>query len=161
MKASGADDAFIDSYNRTMNEVVDAVVKLENTGEIEDTVTAILAGTPLEGSAKTAIAQLSSPEMRSFILFDPAAYFPKIAIPVLALNGEKDLQVPAEVNLDAIRAGLSHNTQITTKVYPDLNHLFQTAATGLPNEYAQIEETFSPIVLKDIVEWITIKYIAQ
>jgi pimeloyl-ACP methyl ester carboxylesterase len=94
--------------------------------------------------------------MRSFIRFDPAEYFPRIAIPVLALCGEKDLQVPAAANLEALRRGLSHNPEVTIKAYPGLNHLFQTADAGLPAEYGQIEETFSPTVLADISEWIDI-----
>jgi len=35
-----------------------------------------------------------------------------------------------------------------------LNHLFQTATTGAPSEYAQIEETMSPRALDLITGWI-------
>ena len=35
-----------------------------------------------------------------------------------------------------------------------LNHLFQTAETGLVTEYASIEETFSPQALSTISDWI-------
>ena len=72
----------------------------------------------------------------------------------MALNGEKDLQVPAEPNLEAIRNGLANNPAVTVKSYPDLNHLFQTAATGLPQEYGTIEETFNGQVMRDIIDWI-------
>jgi pimeloyl-ACP methyl ester carboxylesterase len=154
LKASGAPDAYIDDYNRTMNEVVDAVLTLENRDEQRAAVTEILAGTPLESAAETTIAQLASPEIRSFMRFDPATYFPSVDVPVLALNGEKDLQVPAGPNLEAIRAGLSHNPNVTVKSYPELNHLFQHAATGLPAEYGQIEETFSEEVMKELADWI-------
>jgi hypothetical protein len=37
---------------------------------------------------------------------------------------------------------------------PGLNHLFQTAKTGSPAEYGKIEETFSPVALKTIGDWI-------
>ncbi len=118
------------------------------------TVTAILAGTPLESEVETAIAQLSSPEIRSFLHLDPADYFSKINIPVLALNGERDLQVPFGPNLDGFRNGLVHNARATIRSYPGLNHLFQHAETGNISEYGTIEETISPEVLTDIAEWI-------
>ncbi len=31
----------------------------------------------------------------------------------------------------------------------------QTATTGLPSEYATIQETFSPVVLAAIGDWVT------
>jgi hypothetical protein len=70
----------------------------------------------------------------------------------LAINGEKDLQVPATINLDNFVKQITSN--LTVKQYPDLNHLFQHAKTGLVSEYGQIEETISPEVMKDIAQWI-------
>ena len=76
--------------------------------------------------------------------------------PVLALNGEKDLQVPAKENLKAIKNALIQggNDKGTIKKLPYLNHLFQECETGLPNEYAIIEQTFSPIALNEITNWL-------
>ena len=37
---------------------------------------------------------------------------------------------------------------------PGLNHLFQTAKTGSPKEYEEIEETFSPKALEIMKNWI-------
>jgi hypothetical protein len=37
---------------------------------------------------------------------------------------------------------------------PGLNHLFQTAKTGAPSEYGEIEETMAPGVLAVIGDWI-------
>jgi len=77
-------------------------------------------------------------------------------MPRMAINGEKDLQVPAKVNLEAIKAALikGGNKQVTTKEIPGLNHLFQECETGFPAEYAKIEQTFSPIALNEILQWI-------
>lgn len=74
----------------------------------------------------------------------------------MALNGEKDLQVAAKPNLETIQeqVGGNGNKQVSVKIYPQLNHLFQTAETGLVAEYGQIEETISPEVLQDITQWI-------
>jgi len=75
---------------------------------------------------------------------------------VLALNGEKDLQVAARENLPAIEKALksSGNKYVKTVKLPELNHLFQHCKTGLPAEYSSIEETFSPDALKIISDWI-------
>ncbi len=75
---------------------------------------------------------------------------------MLAVNGEKDLQVPPKENLAAIEAALKKagNTNFTIKEFENLNHLFQHSETGAPSEYATIEETFSESAMKFIVEWI-------
>lgn len=91
---------------------------------------------------------------RSSIKYDPSTNFSKIKTKVLALNGEKDLQVTAKENLEGWKNGLTHNKILTVKSYPDLNHMFQKAKTGLPNEYGTIETTIEPFVLEDIVTWL-------
>ncbi len=101
-------------------------------------------------------AMLTSSWFRTFLVIDPAKYWKKVTCPVLALNGEKDLQVAAEVNLPAIEKAVKSggNKSVKTISFPDLNHLYQHCKTGLPTEYSEIEETFSPEVLKIISGWI-------
>lgn len=93
---------------------------------------------------------------RYFITTDPAVFWKKVECPVLALNGEKDLQVAAHENLPAIEKALKSggNKAFRTVNLPGLNHLFQHCSTGLPSEYGKIEETFSPEALKIISDWI-------
>lgn len=93
---------------------------------------------------------------RYFIMTDPAMFWEKVHCPVLALNGAKDMQVAAEINIPAIKKALTSggNKTVKTVVLPDLNHLFQHCKTGSPSEYGSIEETFSPEALKLISEWI-------
>jgi len=102
------------------------------------------------------INQITSPWMQYFIKYDPAPTLEKVKCPVLAINGEKDLQVPPKENLEAIKKALEKggNKNVTTKELPNLNHLFQECETGSPNEYAIIEQTFSPIALTEILNWI-------
>lgn len=97
--------------------------------------------------------------MQTFIKLDPAIALQKTKCSVLALNGEKDLQVPAKINIEAIKKALAiaGNKKTQTKILPNLNHLFQECQTGLPKEYAEIEQTFSPIALKEISEWILLQ----
>ena len=115
-----------------------------------------LAGRVPDAQIDVAIQQLTSPWMRYTLTYDPATALRKVACPVLALNGEKDLQVSAAQNLPAIKKALEEggNKQIEIDEMPGLNHLFQTAKTGSPTEYAQIEETISPVALDKVATWI-------
>ena len=109
-----------------------------------------------EDQLHSIVQQISSPWMINFIKHDPAPILQKVTVPVLALNGEKDLQVPPKENLAGIEAALKKggNTTFTTKEFQNLNHLFQNCETGLVNEYGNIEETFSEEVLSEITKWI-------
>ena len=89
-----------------------------------------------------------------FIDYDPSDDIRKTRCPVLAINGERDTQVISSLNLQSIRNLLPASKKNHVKEYPELNHLFQHSSTGLPAEYGQTEETISPEVLGDIVEWI-------
>jgi len=105
---------------------------------------------------KAQLQCLFSPWVRFFLTYDPKPTLMKVKCPVLVINGEKDLQVPPKENLSAIEKALKAggNKNFTIKELPGLNHLFQTAQTGLPSEYAKIEETISPDALKIIGDWI-------
>ena len=87
---------------------------------------------------------------------DPRPVLAKVRVPVLAVGGERDLQVAAAENLREIertvRAG--GNADVTTVLLPNLNHLLQTSASGLPNEDATIEETISPAALTLVTDWL-------
>jgi len=91
-----------------------------------------------------------------FVRFDPQPWLKKVSCPVLALNGEKDLQVPCAQNLTAIEKALKSGKckQYKTMAFPGLNHLFQHCTTCQISEYARISETFSPEVLHVMIDWI-------
>lgn len=95
-----------------------------------------------------------SPWYEFFLDYDPASDISKTTCPVLVMNGEKDLQVIASSNAEAIKGNLPKNKKSQVKIYPGLNHLFQECTTGLPTEYINIEQTISPIVLEDIAAWL-------
>jgi hypothetical protein len=96
------------------------------------------------------------PGYRSFLKTNPADFLQKVKCVVLAINGEKDTQVSADVNLNAIKTALdmSKNYRYEIKKYPNLNHLFQESETGNLDEYGEIEQTISPEVLEDITVWL-------
>ena len=91
---------------------------------------------------------------RYFMEYNPQVDITKIKCPVMALNGSKDLQVIAIQNLPALRRTLPKNKKNVIKEYEGLNHLFQHCTTGMPTEYATIEETFSEEVINDIIAWV-------
>lgn len=99
---------------------------------------------------------LRSPWFDYFLRFDPAIYLEKTKCPVLALNGEKDVQVMAKSNLEAIETVLkrSGNTRFTIREMQGLNHLFQHCKKCSPAEYADLEETIAPEVMETVGNWI-------
>ncbi|HPN33636.1 MAG TPA: alpha/beta fold hydrolase [bacterium] len=109
-----------------------------------------------EAALQAQIQTLVSPWYRWFLTYDPIPALKKLRCPVLALNGEKDLQVPAEQNLAEIEKALrlGGNQKYTVRTMGGLNHLFQTCQTGAVSEYGAIEETLSPQVLTLIADWI-------
>ncbi len=96
------------------------------------------------------------PWLKYFISTDPATFWSKVKCPVLALNGEKDIQVYADQNIPAIQTALEKagNKKVTIKISPGLNHLFQHCTQCTVKEYAELTETISPEVLETISNWL-------
>lgn len=108
---------------------------------------------------RTYLKETGIPWYNFFLDYDPAFDINKTVCPVFAMNGEKDMQVIATSNLEAIRKNLPKNKESRIKLYPGLNHLFQECNTGLPTEYLEIEQTISPLVLEDMVDWLRHLYL--
>lgn len=102
------------------------------------------------GETNASLRMAQSPWFRDILRVDPAEALRAVRCPVLALIGEKDLQVSPQENLAAIRAALhaGANERVSAKELPGLNHFLQTARRGRP------EETFSPVALNEISQWI-------
>jgi len=168
-RASGMSEMDLEKTLQVNKGSFDLIVQSEDTDSLQKQLTeylkqslsdypqsAIPQGMTEAAFIELQVNQLTSPWMSNFIKYDPSLVLEKVSCPVLAINGEKDLQVPPSVNLEAIETALEKggNQQVTTKELANLNHLFQTCETGSPNEYAQIEETFSPVALKVISTWV-------
>lgn len=99
---------------------------------------------------------ITSPWFQYFLKFDPQVYLTKLKIPVLAINGSKDMQVNAAENLAGWQASLkkAKNKNYKIQELQGLNHLFQEAKTGAVDEYGAIEQTIAPQVLDLITNWI-------
>ena len=155
LRASGVKEDFIEKYNNYMRQAQDIVLQSGDAATCERKLTELFNGTPLAGQAAATTQQLYNVAKIELLKYNPEWDFPEITCPVLALNGDKDCQVPVE-NLEFIRKGISENgnTQVKTIVFPGLNHMFQPAVTGSPVEYSDIEETIAPAVLQEIVNWL-------
>jgi len=98
--------------------------------------------------------------IRFFVLYDPGPTLSHVTCPILALFCERDIQVDVNQNLPVMESILAQagHTDYLVQELPELNHLFQTAQTGVIEEYAQIEETFSPAALDLIGSWISERF---
>src|SRR5690606_16865185 len=104
------------------------------------------------------IGVLVTPWYRHFMKIDPIHFIKKINIPVFAAFGGTDVQVIAAPNMESLTDNLPRNLKSIVKVYPGLNHLFQTSKSGSHIEYEDIEETFISEILKDMADWILSRY---
>jgi pimeloyl-ACP methyl ester carboxylesterase len=146
---------------RRIWQIVAEAEDLAQTREqLEDLLTTeVLETLGTEPEQKPAIITSAlRPWVRYLLRFDPATFLRRLDVPVLALNGSLDIQVPATANLAAMRAHLADHTDATVIEIPRLNHLFQTASTGAIGEYRDIEETFAPQALAIISEWILLRF---
>ena len=140
--------------------VVDGVrtAATEYVASVPDAARAIASA--LASQAVRSAAQMNVPWGRYFVRYDPAPTLGRVSVPVLAVNGTLDTQVPYRENLAgieaALRAGGNRDHQVVA--LPNLNHLFQTATTGFPGEYGTIEETMSPAALDLVTRWITERF---
>lgn len=135
------------------------LVSKTNDENLKKDVTTYFASKYNEEIAKSLTPQFTNNWMYYFLKMDPAVNLAKVKCPVLALNGSKDVQVPATVDLEAIEKTLlkAGNKNVKTKELPNLNHLFQESKTGSPEEYEKIEQTFSPLALEEISNWMMVQ----
>jgi uncharacterized protein len=166
-RAQGADERIVLAIERQYRSVFPMIIAAKDNAEAlrklhaseREVFTAeerALLGIPDTGLPDEAYSGFLTPWFRRFLELDPRPFLEKVKCPVLALNGEKDLQVPPDVNLAEIGAALGRggNARVSIRRIDGLNHMFQTAPTGRPDEYRNIEETFAPAALEMISAWI-------
>lgn len=168
MSASGIDEASIERAEAEARKLHAAV--LENSPEATPAVLAQLlraaideqatgdkpSPEQLDAAIQGQIKTLNSPWFRHFLAWDPAPVLAKLRLPVLVMAGDMDLQVDVEQNLAPMQAALAGDPAAEFVLLPGLNHLFQPARTGTPDEYAMIEMTIEPAVLEELARWIRV-----
>lgn len=109
----------------------------------------------LEADALEAqVSALFSPWWTWFLQHDPTPSLRALDVPVLAMWGDRDVQVLSAQNAPAFDAAVAGNARAEGRVFAGLNHLFQPAETGSVAEYAQIETTIDPRVLEAMTDWL-------
>jgi fermentation-respiration switch protein FrsA (DUF1100 family) len=171
-KVSGVSDEDLQKTELTNRKAFDIVNKSTSLEQLKTYLTTYIKqemkdnpsaekpqGMTDDDFVKMQVNQIANPWMLYFIKYNPTPALTKVKCPVLAINGEKDLQVPPKENLNAIKKALAKggNKKVTIKEVPNLNHLFQECKTGSPDEYATIEQTFSPTALTEILMWLQIQ----
>ena len=168
---AGASQEKLDFNELISKQIFDMVNSEHDTDKLKTKLTEFLKVT-IESSpkeltedfteevVKSQIKTLSSNWFQYFIRTDPKQFLSKVSCPVLAINGEKDFQVLPDLNLNAIDQilKLAGNKDFTVQELAGMNHLFQTSETGALSEYGTIEETFSPIALNIVSDWINTRF---
>ncbi len=157
-RSMGLDDGAIDAKARFQARVLGVLMEAEDSSTTEARLRSLygeLTPPPSPERIDRAIAHLVSPEFMFNLRFDPGKALAGIRIPVLAVFGGKDVQVPPERNAEAMRDALDTGSgRDRVVVLPGLNHFMQTAETGAPPEYPLIQETLAPEVMDLILRWI-------
>jgi pimeloyl-ACP methyl ester carboxylesterase len=97
-------------------------------------------------------ARINARWTREFMAHDPRADLAVIAVPVLALTGEKDLQVPPD-DLDVLASTVAGPVRVHR--VPDLTHTLRTQP-GTPSLGAYRKEVRRPVnqdVLRTVTHW--------
>jgi uncharacterized protein len=155
-KAAGKSTDEIEKDVAVQREILALVERDKDDATLEKDLREKLAGKVPEAQMGMQVKAVSSPWFRGLLTYDPALALRQLTCPVLAINGEKDVQVPPQQNLPVIRKALesSGNKNYKVEELPGLNHLFQTARTGGISEYSEIEETMSPAAMEKVASWI-------
>lgn len=168
-RSVGASESFIQKNIANNERYINLVSNSDNNDTLKSKITKLFETSydetpsiliPEDMTKKEYVAigldMAKSPQYKKLLKLDPAIILQKISCPVLALNGEKDIQIGAQENLTGIYKALikGGNTDVTIKEIPNLNHFFQRCETCTLAEYETIEQTFSPVALKEISNWI-------
>ena len=175
ISTSGVSKPAVEQYGQLYKNMVTAILKekdttiarenanavftywqQKNSSDIVKATTGVTDDKSRDEFVKLFVGQLQSPWFNYFMKLDPADYLKKVKCHVLALNGEKDIQVSAVNNIASINKILpvSKPASFKTQIMPGLNHLFQHCKSCTVDEYEENEETFSTEVLQIVGDWI-------
>lgn len=173
--SSGLSEEYVGSYMGLYGAIIRLMknnpdketAKTRVTAEVENwlkkyPVNIVVATTGIINDNKKAlfieglVEALGSPWFQYFLNYEPQQFLEKLTCKVLALNGNRDIQIFAKSNLAGIEAALkkSKSKGYQIKEYDGLNHLFQKCNACTVREYGSLQETISIDVLKDITAWL-------
>lgn len=150
LKAAGLSESEVESYCHLLSDAFEAVKSKSPLPSADGQ--GLSDG--LKQNYQAALSQFRTPYMAYFISLDLSRKLSGVTCPVMALNGTKDTQVQCDRNMEALKSGLPANDKTVIRAEEGLNHLFQHCVTGEFSEYKEIEETFSPDVLSEMISWV-------
>lgn len=175
LKSMGVSDAGANSYGELYASIINDIL----TSYKEDEVSAkmiksidkwmatadkeiVVQTTGITDSASKAkfvesfVSQTWNKWMTYFLHYDPQPVLEKLNCKVLALNGDRDMQVISRSNLEGYEKALakSKSKVYTTREIPGVNHLFQECTTCTVQEHAELEQTIKPEVLEIVTRWL-------
>jgi len=160
-RAGGLTDDQLEASLNFDHAAYDLVRTEKDTAALNEKLNGLVKDSGLDAAMPPAVLEpqlrmMESPWFRFFLDYDPLPNLKSLHVPVLAVYGQKDLQVPVKPNLALLQQALQDggNKDADVRELPELNHLFQHAYSGTPAEYAAIEETFSPEALQIISAWL-------
>jgi len=157
-RQAGASDTQIATARAKWDEAYAVVTAERDDARARARLRAIYDGLAAQDRAAmdfdAAASKLLTPWFRTFLALDPRTFLAKVRVPVLAAVGDRDMQVEAAVTVPELGKALAGDRDVTIRTLPGLNHLFQSAATGAPAEYARITETMSPALLSLVSGWV-------
>ena len=157
-QASAIEKALDSVFSGMAEEVAETELKTRVTA----LATAVVAarkdekGPAVEDVVKGFEPLLTNKWLRSWVKAKPAEVLASLKVPVLAMFGEKDTQVPGPDHSVALKKAFDavKKTDVEVELVMGANHLFQTATSGMVSEYEEIEETIQPAVLDRVSAWI-------
>ena len=166
-RTGGLPEAQIARSQQFDRQAYAAVREEKNASRLEARLNDLIEKSGLNASMPPAALEaqlrlMTTPWFREYLDFDPAPLIAKIKCPVLALNGDRDLQVDADQTVPLLRQAYekSGNKDFTVLQIQGVNHLFQKAQSGSPALYGAIEETMAPEVQNASSGWLA-KHTAQ
>ncbi|MFT3979104.1 MAG: alpha/beta fold hydrolase [Ferruginibacter sp.] len=171
-RSNGVDAAAADAYGIMFKEMINRIIRAKDSAAALAAATAVLEKWNVDPATKKLfkvdtkenrttfagemVDELYSPWFKYFLAYEPAPALKKLSCNVLALNGSRDIQVLPQPNLAGIENALkkSRSKSYEVKEVPGLNHLFQACNACTLDEYAKLEESFSPQVLSIINDWL-------
>lgn len=170
LRAAGTDEAEIEIAQAVSRAVLDVAAKSSKgadlTKELELAMERVIQTIPeshREEAAKNLLKEIPNLNRKLqrnwshfFHAYDPRPALSNIKCPVLAIIGSKDVQVLPDLNMPEIKKALIRggNKDFEMIELEGLNHMFQNCETGAMGEYVSIQETFNPIALARIGDWI-------
>ncbi|WP_375207329.1 alpha/beta hydrolase family protein [Hyphococcus sp.] len=165
LNAYGISGEEADRYRVLFTEFISIVTSDPQAEETRTRLEAFLKGPgralipPYGFMPKTVEGQIDlflGPWYQSNLHFDPAPVYGALASPVLAIGGGLDPIAPPAHHLKAIEALLAQapTDDFSVQRLDGLNHLLQEADTGLPTEYAKLDNTISEDALALIADWL-------